>query len=87
MSLILLAQTTDFLHYHGLTHAGFLFSAHGTRMIYFFASGHEKEFFSDTNMCAGYFFSKSPTPPPPPPSQKLNGPPLKICKKHATIFV
>ena len=29
-------------------------------MIYFFASGHVQEFFSDTNMCAG----------------KLNGPPL-----------
>ena len=63
MPLILLAQHTHFLHYHGLTHAGFLFSAHGTCMIYFFASGHVQEIFSDTNMCAGYLFSKLPNPP------------------------
>ena len=58
-----------FLQYHGLTHAGFLFSAHGTSMIYFFACGHVQEFFSDTNMCAGYFFSLSPNPPSPPHSK------------------
>ena len=50
MPLILLAQTTDLLHYHGLTHAGFLFSARGKRMIYVFASGHVQEIFSDENM-------------------------------------
>ena len=38
MPLILLAQTTDVLHYHGLTHEGYLFSAHGKCMIYSFAS-------------------------------------------------
>ena len=32
-------------------------------MIYFFASGHVQEIFSDTNMCAEYFFPKSPKPP------------------------
>ena len=66
ISLTLLAQTTNtciILQYHGLTHAGFLFSTHLTCVLYFFASGSVQEIFFDTNMSNGFFFKITPPPP------------------------